>query len=200
MAFSVCAQTYLSQDKPWQFNYEFNEALKEQWTQPQEWKELSLFDEARKKVQNIKNTPKDTKTTELIHTIGDDFCKWLFGSCDESSLNARLMAWCGTARDEAIEKMQANDVWFVKTNTELLLASYTTCLNLANDVTEWYKVAASIEAADWNAKKIEDSHTSWAEKMNNTFQEKVGNIWDVFTKKMTNFVRSVQGITKNVYV
>ena len=94
--------------------------------------------------------------------------------------------------------MQANDVWFVKSNTELLLASYTSCLDLANDVTEWYKVAASIEAASYNANKIEESHATWAEKLNNNFQEKVGNIWDVFTKKFTNFVRSVEGLTRNV--
>ncbi len=189
----------MSQDKPWEFNYEFNEALKQQLEQPQEWKELSLFDEARKKVQNIKNTPKDTKTTELIRTIGNDFCEWFFGTCDQTSLNARFLAWCGAARDAAIKKMQDNDVWFVKNNTELLLASYTTCLNLANDITEWYKVAATIEGANWNAKKIEESHSTWAEKMNNSFQEKVGNIWDVFTKKLTNFVRSIEGITKTVY-
>jgi len=97
-------------------------------------------------------------------------------------------------------KMQANGNWFVKNNTELLLASYTSCFDLANDVIESYKVAASIEAADWNAKKIEKSHTTWAEKMNDTFQEKVGNVWDTFSKKLTNFVRSFQGITKNVYV
>lgn len=157
-----------------------------------------LFNEARRMVQDIKNTPKETKTTELIHKIGDDFCQWFFGSCDETSLSSRFKASCGKARDVAIEKMQASDVWFVKNNTELLLASYTTCLTRMDDAMEWFKEAWGIEAAWYNADKIKEPHTTWAEKLNNSFQEKVGTVWDVFTKKVTNFVRSIQGITGSV--
>jgi len=190
IAFSVATQTYLDQDNPWEWNYEYERALEEQWG--------PLFDEAREKVQDIKNTPKETKTTELIHKIGDDFCQWFFGSCDENSLSSRFAAWCGKARDVAIEKMQENDVWFVKNNTELLLASYTTCLTRGDDAIEWFKEAGGIEAAWYNADKLKKSHTTWLEKMNNTFQEKVSTVWDVFTKKVTNFVRSVEGLTETV--
>jgi len=59
-----------------QFNYEFNEALKYEWRiKIQEKSGLSLFDEAREKVQSIKNTEDKTKTTQMIHTMGNDFCR-----------------------------------------------------------------------------------------------------------------------------
>ncbi|MEI6711291.1 MAG: hypothetical protein WCK88_03565 [bacterium] len=60
----------IGQDEPGQFNYEFNEALKYEWEiKPQEKSGLSLFGEARQKVQAVKNTKEDMKTTEAIHNL-----------------------------------------------------------------------------------------------------------------------------------
>ena len=186
------------QNQPRQFNYEFNEALKYEWKiKIQETSWLSLFDEARQKVQSIKNTKEGSKTTEVIHTMWNDFCRWLYGTCDETSIYARLIAWCNTARDSALQKIESG---FIKNNTKLLLASYSSCHDLASDVVKSYKDAASIEVAGWNKGEIVKSQEKFIEKSQTSFQEKVSNTWDVFKKKLTNFVRSVQGITRNVNI
>jgi hypothetical protein len=96
-----------------------------------------------------------------------------------------------------MEKMESN---FIRNNTTLLKASYTTCHDLANDVLLAYKDSASIGIAKWNGEKIVESQEKFIEKSQTTFQEKVSNTWDVFKKKLTNFVRSIQGITRNVNV
>lgn len=186
----------IDQTEPWQFNYEYNRALIYEWeVKPQEKSGLPLFGEAREKVQAIKNTKEGIKTTEAIHNMWNDFCRWFYGTCDEKSIYARLIAWCETARDEAMKKMTNS---FVKNNTALLLASYSSCYNLADNVVKSYKDAASVELAGWNKGKIEKSQNNFQEKSQNNFQEKVSNIWDVFKKKLTNFVRSIEGITRNV--
>jgi hypothetical protein len=71
---------------------------------------------------------------------------------------------------------------------------------LASDVVKSYKDAASIEVAGWNKGEIVKSQEKFIEKSQTSFQEKVSNTWDVFKKKLTNFVRSVQGITRNVNI
>jgi len=171
-----------------QFNGLYNDALKEEW-----W---DIFEEARLEVHNARNTTEWTKTTEAIHKNGNTFCQWLFGDCDENSLYARFVDWCASARDEAIKKMDSN---FVKNNTQLLITSYTTCYDLAGDVTNVYKDAANIGIAKWNKEQIVESQEKFIEKSQDNFQEKVSGPWDVFKKKLTNFVRSVQWFTKNVF-
>ena len=96
-----------------------------------------------------------------------------------------------------MKKMDSN---FIKNNTRFLLASYTSCYDLANDILLAYKDAASIEIANWNKEKIVKSQEKFTEKSQNSFQEKVSNTWDVFKKKFTNFVRSIEGITRNVNI
>jgi hypothetical protein len=96
-----------------------------------------------------------------------------------------------------MEKMSSD---FIRNNNTLLKASYTTCYDLANDVLLAYKDSASIATAKWNKDKIVESQESFVEKSQTSFQEKVSNTWDVFKKKLTNFVRSIQGITRNVNV
>jgi len=186
------------QNRPWKFNYEFNDALKYEWQiKVQEKSGMSLFDEAREEVQNILKTPKWTKTTQLIHTMGNTFCRGFYGTCDQNSLYARLISACGIARDTALKKMESN---YVKNNTQLLIASYSTCFKLADDVILAYKDSASIAISQWNKEEIVTSQETFMEKSQDSFQEKVSNVWDVYTKKLTNFVRSVQGITRNVNV
>lgn len=186
----------LTQDKPKQFNYEYNKALKYEWTEKvQESSWMTLFQEAREKVQAIKNTQEDTKPTELLHNMWNDFCQGLFGNCDQNSIYARLLAWCDTARDTAFTKMDSN---FIRNNTEFLIGSYTDCQKLARDVIMAYKDSASVEIAWWQAEQVIDSQEKFTEKMQEKMQEKVTNMWDVFKKKLTNFVRSIQWITRNV--
>jgi len=88
-----------------------------------------------------------------------------------------------------MKKMDSN---FIKNNTEFLLASYTSCYDLADDVLQSYKDAASIEIAKWNKEQLVQSQEKFVEKSQNTLQEKVTNTWDIFKKKLTNFVRSIQ--------
>lgn len=192
----VFSLSAIDQTAPWQFNYEFNEALKYEWrVKIQPSSGLSLFDEARAKVQSVKNTKEGTKPTEMIHNMGNDFCRWFYGTCDETSIYARLTAWCDIARDTAMNKMQSD---YIKNNTKLLLASYTSCQKLASDVIMAFKDSASIEIAGWKKEQIQKSQEKFTETSQKTFQEKVSNIWDVFKKKLTNFVRWVEGITRNV--
>ncbi len=89
---------------------------------------------------------------------------------------------------------------FVRNNTKLLIASYTTCQDLANDIIMAYKDSASIGIAQWNKEQIVQSQEKFIQKTQEGFQEKVSNTWDTFKKKLTNFVRSIQGITRNVNV
>jgi hypothetical protein len=80
----------------------------------------------------------------------------------------------------------------IKNNTQFLITSYTSCYDLASDVTNVYKDAASIGIAKWNKDQIVQSQEKFIEKTQDNFQDKVSNTWDVFKKKLTNFVRSVQ--------
>lgn len=186
------------QSKPGEFNYEFNEALKYEWRiKIQEKSGLSLFEEARVEAQNTLKTQEWSKTTELLHTMGNTFCRGFYGTCDDNSLYARLLAGCALARETALEKMESN---FVRNNTKLLIASYTTCQDLANDVIMAYKDSASIGIAQWNKEQIVQSQENFIQKTQESFQEKVSNTWDTFKKKLTNFVRSIQWITRNVNV
>jgi|GEM_PF-3275116 len=129
--------------------------------------------------------------------MGNTFCRGFYGTCDQNSLYARLISACGIARDTALKKMESN---YVKNNTQLLIASYSTCFKLADDVILAYKDSASIAISQWNKEEIVTSQETFMEKSQDSFQEKVSNVWDVYTKKLTNFVRSVQGITRNVNV
>jgi hypothetical protein len=79
------------------------------------------------------------------------------------------------------------------------LDSYTTCYYLAGKVTQVNEDAASVEIAWWQGDQITKSQEKYAEKNQNEFQKKVGDVWDVFKKKMVNFVRSIEGITRNAY-
>ncbi len=187
-----------TQNQPWQFNYEFNEALKYEWRiKIQEKSGMSLFDEARLEVQNTLKIKEWTKLTEWIHNVGIIFCQWLFGTCDHTSIYARLIAGCELARDTALAKMESN---FVRNNTELLLASYTTCYDLAGDVLMSFKDAASIGVAEWNKEQIVSSQEKFIEKTQETFQDKVSNTWDTFKKKLTNFVRWIEWFAEEVFV
>lgn len=187
----------MDQDAPKLYNREFNDALKWEWeTKIQKSSGLTLFDEAREKIQSIKKTSEGTKPVKIIYDLGNDFCRGLFGTCDKTSLYSRLVQWCESARNKAMEKM---DSQFIKNNTKLLKDSYTSCYDLANDVMRANKKTASLEAAWWKKKQIETSRENYSEKIQNNFQEKVSDIWDVFKKKMVNFVRSIEGITRNVY-
>ena len=95
--------------------------------------------------------------------------------------------------------MKKMDSQFIKNNTKLLLDSYTSCYDLASDVMRANKKSASDEVAWWKKEQVVKSQTDYAEKTQNNFQEKVSTIWDVFKKKMVNFVRSIEGITRNVH-
>ncbi|MFA6080689.1 MAG: hypothetical protein WC753_04425 [Candidatus Gracilibacteria bacterium] len=183
------------------FNKAYEDSLKNRWEKPQEGSELSLFDKARKEVQNVKNMPKDMKPTERIYTIMATFCEPPYSSCnDATSLSSQLKAGCATARDDAIAIMQENDIGFANNNTELLVSSYTDCITeLAPKVLDAFRASALDEMTTGVADLAKESNATFLEKVNNQFQEKVGNIWDIFTKKMTNFVRSIQGFTKNLY-
>lgn len=87
---------------------------------------------------------------------------------------------------------------FIRNNTELLIASYSSCEKLASDIIMAYKDSASVEIAGWKAEQIIQSQEKFTEKTQEKLQDKVTNIWDIFKKKLTNFVRSIEGITRNV--
>lgn len=179
------------------FNTLYEQKLQNAWRKKiQEKSGLSLFDEARQEVQNTLKIPKDTKPTEAIFGMWNTFCRWLYGTCDENSIHARLLAGCETARDEAMQEMSSD---FIKNSTKLLLASYTSCQELATDVLFAHKDSASIGIAKWKGKNSKDSQEAFMEKSQNNFQEKVSGPWDTFKKKLTNFVRSIQGFTKEVF-
>ena len=61
-----------------------------------------------------------------------------------------------------------------------------------------YKDSASVEIAAWKSEQIIQSQEKFTEKTQEKLQDKVTNIWDIFKKKLTNFVRSIEGITRNV--
>ncbi len=193
---AVLALDALTQDGPWEFNKLFNEALKQELLmKKQEASWETLLDEARAKVQNIRKTKEGTDPNEILHTIWNDFCQWLYGTCDETSIYARMMAACETARNTAFENMDSS---FVRNNTEFLLSSYTTCPDLMKDIVNAHKDSAVTVLAGWQGEQIIKSQEKFTEKTQTNFQEKVSTIWDVFKKKLTNFVRSIEGITRYV--
>lgn len=181
-----------------QFNKLFNDALLDEWrVKIQEKSGMSLFEEARFEVQKTLEVKKWSKPIELLHTMGNTFCRWFYGSCDETSIYARLMAGCEAARETALKKMESS---YIKGNTELLIASYTSCQDLASNVILSYKDSNRIGIILGNKAQIIQAQEEFIQETQGKFQTNVSNTWDIFKKKLTNFVRSIQGITRNVNV
>ena len=175
-------------DQPTQFNYLYNQYYCEA-TDP-------ILKDATLYVQWIKNT-KGKTIVEVVHDVGNTFCRAYFGDCGDKSFYYRFTDACATARDNAIKNMPAG-YQIANADTTFLLESFSQCQALADNVVQAYKEASLEEVARYSGKIIEASNQKYLdqshEKMNT-----LANIMNTLFKMVSNVGRSFEGFTSHVY-
>lgn len=173
----------------WQFNYEY----------PYQLCLLNspIHDDALKYIQGIKDT-KDKTVWETVHEVGNVFCRGYFGECDEDSFYGRFLASCEEARSKTREILKGNNT-SEAVGAELIWFSYNGCPALADTYVTAYKEVGVEEVARYHSKTIESSNNSYLEKSHEKW-DKLSGVRNTFIKTLSNWVKSIQGFTKYVFV
>lgn len=172
----------------------FNYHICEEWTPLQE--------EATEAIKSLRENSGESATLK-IQEVGNVFCRWLYGPCDETSLSTRFEAACETARIKTLTSLAEHGVDLVNSTTHLLSDSLlrdsgSLCITRANMLISAYKDAAGIQATAWNSEQKQASDNKYLSEN----LEKSNTLIDIMAtvkKKMINFVRSFQGFTRLVF-
>lgn len=133
-------------------------------------------------IHEIKETVGKTPT-DLIHEVGNIFCRGYFGTCDETSYNNRYTQACISAREKTIASLPPQSS--VNINHELFIESYIACEDMAQKRLQAFKEASVEEIARYHDQILEKSNESYfketRKKMNNFI-----TTMDTFLKKMSD--------------
>lgn len=153
--------------------------------------------DAVKAVQEIKNT-KGKTVGEIIHGVGNTFCRGYFWECDEKSLYGRFLASCEEARTKTKEILEKNQTP-EDVSSELIWFSYTGCPALAETYVTAYKEVALEEVARYHSKAIESSNNAYLEKSHEKWG-KLSWVKNKFNKTFSNIAKAFQAFTEKVFV
>jgi len=179
----------LEMNEEWRFNYEYAYQLCLLNT--------PIHEDIIKHIRTVRDT-EWKKIWEMVSDVGNTFCRGYFWDCNEESFYGKFLNSCEEARSKTREILVQNKTPET-VNSELIWFSYSSCPSLAESYITAYKEVAMEEVARYHSKEIETSNYKYLKAAHEKW-DKLSDSMNTFAKLVSNWSKSVQGFTKEIFL